>query len=103
MKSHSLRRRHADFRARMDELFVEHELILLPCAPVARLEAGADHSQTRPRLLRYTAPFSLAGVPTVAIPCASGGMQLAAARGCDEPLLELTAQLGAHRKALRVE
>ncbi len=98
-----LSRRHADFSARMDKLFVEHELILLPCAPVARLEAGADHSQTRPRLLRYTAPFSLAGVPTVAIPCASGGMQLAAARGCDEPLLGLTAQLGVHRKALRVE
>ena len=57
------------------------ELILLPCAPVARLEAGADHSQTRPRLLRYTSPFSLAGVPAVAIPCSHGGMQLAAARG----------------------
>jgi aspartyl-tRNA(Asn)/glutamyl-tRNA(Gln) amidotransferase subunit A len=98
-----LRKRHADFRARMDKLFAEHELILLPCAPVARLEAGADHSQTRPRLLRYTAPFSLAGVLTVAIPCASGGMQLAAARGCDEPLLGLAAQIGAHRKALGVE
>jgi hypothetical protein len=26
-------------------------------------------------------------------------MQLAAARGCDEPLLQLAAQFGAHRKA----
>jgi aspartyl-tRNA(Asn)/glutamyl-tRNA(Gln) amidotransferase subunit A len=97
----SLRQRHADFRARMDELFAEHELVLLPCAPIARLEAGADHSQTRPRLLRYTTPFSLAGVPAVAIPCSHGGMQLAATRGRDEPLLGLAAQLGAHRKALR--
>ncbi len=95
----SLGRRHADFRARMDDLFAAHQLLLLPCAPVARLEAGADHSQTRSRLLRYTSPFSLAGVPTIAIPCASGGMQLAAARALDEPLLELAAQLGAHRKA----
>ena len=94
----ALRRRHADFRARMDSLFAAHELVLLPCAPVARLAAGADHSQTRSRLLRYTAPFSLAGVPTVAIPCAHGGMQLAAARGCDDPLLELAAQFGAHKK-----
>jgi aspartyl-tRNA(Asn)/glutamyl-tRNA(Gln) amidotransferase subunit A len=94
-----LRRRHADFRARMDELFAAHELILLPCAPVARLAAGADHSQTRIRLLRYTAPFSLAGVPAIAIPCAHGGMQLAAARGCDEPLLTLAAQIGAKRRA----
>jgi aspartyl-tRNA(Asn)/glutamyl-tRNA(Gln) amidotransferase subunit A len=95
-----LRQRHADFRACMDELFAAHQLILLPCAPVARLAAGADHSQTRSRLLRYTSPFSLAGVPAVAIPCAHGGMQLAAARGLDEPLLALAAQIGAQRNAV---
>ena len=96
----TLRQRHAAFNARMDELFAEHQLLLLPCAPVARLTAGADHSKTRPRLLRYTTPFSLAGVPAVAIPCAIGGMQLAAARGNDEPLLDLAARLGAQRKAV---
>jgi len=95
----AMRLRHADFRARMDELFAAHQLILLPCTPVARLAVGADHSQTRSRLLRYTTPFSLAGVPAVAIPCAYGGMQLAAARGFDEPLLALAAQIGAHRRA----
>jgi aspartyl-tRNA(Asn)/glutamyl-tRNA(Gln) amidotransferase subunit A len=95
----SLRQRHAEYRARMDEIFAAHQLILLPSTPVARLAAGADHSQTRSRLLRYTAPFSLAGVPAVAIPCAHGGMQLAAARGCDESLLALAAQIGAQRNA----
>ncbi len=95
----ALRRRHSTFRARMDDLFAAHELVLLPCVPVARLAAGADHSQTRSRLLRYTAPFSLAGMPAIVIPCAHGGMQLAAARGSDEPLLELAAQFGAHTKA----
>ena len=95
----ALRRRHADFRAGMDELFAAHQLILLPSIPVARLAAGADHTQTRARLLRYTAPFSLAGVPTIAIPCAHGGMQLAAARGSDEPLLQLAARIGAGQKA----
>ncbi len=94
-----LRQRHADFRARMDELFAAHQLILMPSTPVARLAAGADHSQTRSRLLRYTAPFSLAGVPAVAIPCAHGGMQLAAARDFDEPLLSLAAQIGTQRNA----
>jgi Asp-tRNA(Asn)/Glu-tRNA(Gln) amidotransferase A subunit family amidase len=93
-----LRRRHAEFRARMDELFAAHELVLLPCAPVARLEAGADHSKTRARLLRYTTPFSLAGVPAVAVPCAAGGVQLGTARNDDESLLALAAQLGAGRK-----
>jgi Asp-tRNA(Asn)/Glu-tRNA(Gln) amidotransferase A subunit family amidase len=81
----------------MDELFSAHELILLPCASVMRLAVGVDHSQTRSRLLRYRTPFSLAGVPTVVIPCAHGGMQLAAARGCDEALLQFAAHIGAHR------
>jgi Asp-tRNA(Asn)/Glu-tRNA(Gln) amidotransferase A subunit family amidase len=88
-----LRLRHASFRNRMDALFAEHQLILLPATPVARLAAGADHSQTRRRLLRYTTPFSLAGVPAVTIPCGVGGMQLAAARGYDEALLRLAARL----------
>lgn len=94
-----LRQRHEEFRSCMDELFDKHELILLPAAPVAVLKDGADHSQTRPRLLRYTAPFSLAGVPAVTIPCRTGGMQLAAARERDEDLLQFAALFAAHRKA----
>lgn len=97
----SLRRRHAEFNTRMDDLFAVHQLIVFPCAPVARLAAGADHSQTRAQLLRYTTPFSLAGVPVVAIPCAAGGMQLAAQRNCDEALVQLAARLGAQRKQQR--
>jgi len=100
----ALRQRHVEFRARMDELFAAHQLILLPCAPVARLAAGAgqklDGGQTRNRLLRYTSPYSLAGVPAIALPCAHGGMQLAAARNFDEALLALAAQIGARRKAV---
>ena len=92
-----LRQRHQAFRQRMDELLAEYDLLLLPAAPVSVLPAGADHSQTRGRLLRYTTPFSLAGVPVVTIPCKHGGMQLAAARGNDEALLQLAAQLGAQR------
>jgi aspartyl-tRNA(Asn)/glutamyl-tRNA(Gln) amidotransferase subunit A len=70
----------------------------MPASPIARLAAGADHSQTRGRLLRYTTPFSLAGVPVVTVPCAVGGMQLAAARDRDEGLLDLAAALGAQRR-----
>jgi aspartyl-tRNA(Asn)/glutamyl-tRNA(Gln) amidotransferase subunit A len=89
----ALRQRHESFRERMDELLATHELILLPAVPVARLPAGADHSKTRGRLLRYTTPFSLAGVPVVTIPCAFGSMQLAAARDCDEALLNFVSRL----------
>ena len=94
----SLRKRHAKFTARMDSLFAAHGLLLMPAIPVARLAAGADHSKTRVRLLRYTTPFSMAGVPVVTLPCAAGGMQLAATRGSDESLMEFAAQLGAQRK-----
>jgi aspartyl-tRNA(Asn)/glutamyl-tRNA(Gln) amidotransferase subunit A len=94
----SLRWRHAEFRSRVNDLLVEHELLVLPASPVARLAAEVDHSSTRTRLLRYTTPFSLAGVPVVTVPCATSGMQLAASRGFDESLLALTAKLGARRK-----
>jgi aspartyl-tRNA(Asn)/glutamyl-tRNA(Gln) amidotransferase subunit A len=93
----NLRKRHAAFNAGMNQLFTEHELLLLPATPVAKLPAGADHSQTRARLLRYTTPLSLAGVPVVTAPSQVGGMQLAAARESDEVLLALAARLGAQR------
>lgn len=83
----------AAFRDRMDGLLHEYELILLPASPVARLKVGADNSQIRPRILRYTTPFSLGGNPVVTIPCSTGGMQLAAARDCDESLLDLAARI----------
>ncbi len=98
----ALRRRHDEFRTRMDDLFAAHELLLLPAVSIARLVAGADHSQTRARLLRYTTPLSLAGSPVVTVPCTAGGMQLAAARESDESLLHLAAQIGARRNALRL-
>jgi aspartyl-tRNA(Asn)/glutamyl-tRNA(Gln) amidotransferase subunit A len=94
-----LRKRHAKFNIRMDELLAANHLVLLPSAPVARLVAGEDHTQVRGRFLRYSTPISLAGVPTLAIPCQVGGMQLAAARGLDESLLQLATQLGAYRKS----
>ncbi|HZB87176.1 MAG TPA: amidase [Terracidiphilus sp.] len=96
----ALRARHAEFRARVDAMLDEHQLLLMPATPVRQFTAGADHSQARARALRYTSPFSLAGVPVVTVPCAVGGMQLAAARGADETLLQLVAGLGAHRRAI---
>ena len=93
-----LRRRHAEFRARIDELLHKHELLLLPASPVARISIGADYGKARSRILRYTTPFSLAGVPVVTIPCTIGGMQLAAARESDESLLNLAARIGSKRQ-----
>lgn len=97
----ALGKRHADFRSRMDDLFATHELVMLPSIPVTKLTAGSGDGggAVRKRLLRYTSPFSLAGVPCLAVPCPAGGMQIAGARENDESLLELAAEIGARRKS----
>lgn len=88
-----LRGRHAEFRERIDTLLNDFDYAILPCAPTERLTLGADHSQTRPRILRYTVPMSLAGAPVVTLPDISGaGVQLCAARGHDARLLAFAAQ-----------
>jgi Asp-tRNA(Asn)/Glu-tRNA(Gln) amidotransferase A subunit family amidase len=90
------RKRHSAFRERTDILLGEHDFLILPCAPVARLLAGGDHNHSRKAILRYTTPFSLAGNPVVTLPGDGGaGVQLAAARGGDAKLLAYAARLGA--------
>jgi Asp-tRNA(Asn)/Glu-tRNA(Gln) amidotransferase A subunit family amidase len=90
------RQDHTAFREKTDALFRNHDLLILPCAPTAQLAAGADHTNTRKAILRYTTPFSLSGVPVVTLPTQAGvGVQLAAARGADSQLLAYAAQLGA--------
>jgi Asp-tRNA(Asn)/Glu-tRNA(Gln) amidotransferase A subunit family amidase len=89
-----LRQRHAAFRGTMDALLREHTFLIIPCSPVAQLIAGADHTDARRLILRYTTPASLAGVPVVTLPAANGsGVQLIAARGHDASLLAFAAQL----------
>jgi Asp-tRNA(Asn)/Glu-tRNA(Gln) amidotransferase A subunit family amidase len=79
----------------MDTLLLEYDFLIVPCAPVHELLAGADHGKTRRSLLRYTVPMSLAGVPVVTLPSGTGaGVQLVAARGSDPKLLAYSAQLG---------
>ncbi len=95
-----LRQRHQDFQARLAAAFAEFDFLVLPCAPVGRLLAADDHSSTRQRILRYTAPFSLGGVPVVALPgellggAPGTGMQIAAAAGRDAALLAFAGALG---------
>ncbi|MGC2402960.1 MAG: amidase family protein [Acidobacteriaceae bacterium] len=89
-----LRRRHAAFRERIDHLFQEFDFLILPCAPVSALAAGVDHTATRPKILRYTTPASLAGTPVVVLTAPGGGVQLVGARGNDAGLLAFAARLG---------
>src|SRR5271156_105062 len=87
--------RLAAFCQSMEELFRECDFVIAPCAPVSRLLAGMDHSESRKMILRYTAPMSLAGVPVVTLSARSGaGGQLIGARGDDARLLAFAAGLG---------
>ena len=91
-----LRARHAAFRARMDALLAAHDYLILPCAPVSCLIAGADHSGARGKILRYTTPLSLSGMPVVALPApdrGGAGVQLVAARDADARLVAYAAQI----------
>jgi Asp-tRNA(Asn)/Glu-tRNA(Gln) amidotransferase A subunit family amidase len=89
-----LRERHAAFREKMDRLLEQHDFLILPCAPMSALPAGADHSATRLKILRYTTPASLAGTPAVTLVAPGGGVQLIGARGSDARLLAFAASLG---------
>jgi len=85
------------FCDRMAQLFGRFDYLLLPCSPMPALLAGADHALTRPRILRYTAPMSLAGLPVVTLPGFAAskdcGLQLVAPPGGDAALLALSALL----------
>jgi aspartyl-tRNA(Asn)/glutamyl-tRNA(Gln) amidotransferase subunit A len=93
-----LHRRLAEFRSSTSALFDAFDYLLLPCAPMSSIAAGADHSATRSRILRYTTPISLAGLPIVTLPMLrsgvpAGGVQLVGPMGSDAALLALSASL----------
>ena len=87
------RAKHRIFVRRTDELFARADFLLMPAVPLQRLAAGEDQTAARPRILRYTTPGSLAGLPAVVLP-SKPGLQLLAARGNDSRLLEFAARLG---------
>ena len=91
-----LRRRHASFQDQHQELFARFDFLLAPVSPLSRLVAGADHTETRARILRLTTPASLGGNPAVVLPGSPCGLQLIAARHDDRRLLRFAALLGEH-------
>jgi Asp-tRNA(Asn)/Glu-tRNA(Gln) amidotransferase A subunit family amidase len=83
-----VRARHARFRERADTQLHEFDFFLAPCAALHELAVGADHTQSRQAILRYTTPMSLVGAPVVTLPTITGaGVQLTAPRNSDARLL----------------
>jgi Asp-tRNA(Asn)/Glu-tRNA(Gln) amidotransferase A subunit family amidase len=90
--------RRAAFRAQTYALFDRFDFLLLPCTPMTSLFANADHTETRARILRYTSPISLTGLPVVTLPGPAGpnptgGLQLVGNLNSDATLLALSAAL----------
>jgi Asp-tRNA(Asn)/Glu-tRNA(Gln) amidotransferase A subunit family amidase len=88
-----LRERRELFVLRMQELFSRYDFLLMPTAPIARLENGVHNLPVRDRVLRYTTPVSVAGSPCLALANRVGGTQLVAPYGSDRELLRLAALL----------
>ncbi|HTC75877.1 MAG TPA: amidase [Edaphobacter sp.] len=95
----NLRARLQKFRFQMSALFESCDFLIAPCAPVSKLRAGHDHTDSRKAILRYTTPASLSGLPAITLPgehlgAPQGtGVQLLAAPMQDAPLLAFAANL----------
>ncbi len=89
------RERLTHFRTQMQSLFEAQDFLLAPCAPIHQLRAGADHTESRRAILRYTTPASLAGLPAITIPGKphGTGTQLLAAPNNDAVLAAFASQL----------
>ena len=88
------RAKQREFIATTAVLFGSHDFMLMPATPIAKLEAHADHSAARPRILRCTTPASVAGLPVVVLPGRRSGMQLIGRHNEDAKLLAYAAHLG---------
>lgn len=88
------RRTQAEIRKRFEAFFESYDFLILPTTPIpAPTIAGHDPVEQAARLTRFTAPFNLAGLPALSLPCgftASGlpiGLQIVARAWSDAKAL----------------
>jgi aspartyl-tRNA(Asn)/glutamyl-tRNA(Gln) amidotransferase subunit A len=64
------RRVQAESRRRFEQFFEKYDLLVLPSTPIpAPPIEGTGAVEAAGRLTRFTAPFNLAGLPAISVPC----------------------------------
>jgi len=88
------RRTQAEVRKRCELFFESHDFLITPTTPIpAPTIEGNDAVEQAARLTRFTAPFNLAGLPALSVPCGftkSGlpiGLQIVARAWADAKVL----------------
>ena len=90
------RRTQAEVKKKFEHFFESFDFLILPTTPIAAPTiAGHDAVEQAGRLTRFTAPFNLAGLPALSLPCGftkeglPTGLQIVARAGADAKVLNL--------------